>query len=331
MATDFPEGQSATLTFQSESPRLFTLALRRPSWAGDGFQVQINGDSVAELPKAGTYVTLKRTWKAGDVVALTLPKTLRLEPLPDNPRRVALFWGPLVLAGDLGAESNRRAPRGQIEAPVFVAAGQPVTEWLKPVLDQPGRFKTEGVGQDREVEFLPFYRLHRRTYAIYWDLFTPAEWTQRAAELAAEQKRLRRLELATVAFVQPGEMQPERDANQQGEDTSPDRVLGRPARRGKNWFSFDLAVDPAHPMALVVTYCSDEWRKRTFDVLTDSHRVGQQTIEKGGPPRFFDVEYALPAELVRNKTNVTVRFQATGSNEIAAVFGIRMIRADAAR
>jgi uncharacterized protein len=46
---------------------------------------------------------------------------------------------------------------------------------------------------------------------------------------------------------------------------------------------------------------------------------------------FFDVEYKLPTELVKGKQKVTVRFQATGGNEIAAVYGIRTVRADAAR
>jgi hypothetical protein len=48
-------------------------------------------------------------------------------------------------------------------------------------------------------------------------------------------------------------------------------------------------------------------------------------------PHFFDVEYKIPPELVQNKQKVTVRFQATQGNEIAAVFGVRMIRADAER
>ena len=47
-------------------------------------------------------------------------------------------------------------------------------------------------------------------------------------------------------------------------------------------------------MALVVTYYSDEWRKRTFDVLVDGQRVGpSRVIERGGVPHFFDVEYAV--------------------------------------
>ena len=155
-----------------------------------------------------------------------------------------------------------------------------------------------------------------------------------------------------MAFVQPGEMQSERDFNEQGEDSSPDRVVGRAARRGRNWFSFDLPVDASHPMAVVVTYNSDEWRKRTFDILVDGQRVGEQAVENQGSPRgiiggtttisnsaaipqgeprFFDAEYAIPASLTADKQKMTVRLQAAGGNEIAAVFGIRMIRADAAR
>jgi hypothetical protein len=358
--TDFPEGESAKLTLTLQSPREFTLALRRPPWVGETFAVKINGQVVADeairdvspagdpsrqrsdrrrpeplLPKAGSYVELKRSWQSGDTVEVTLPKTLRLEPLPDNPRRVAILWGPLVLAGDLGPEVQRARGRGgragQPSVPVFVAAERPVMEWLKPVPEKPGQFRTDGVGRETDVNFVPFYRLHRRTYAVYWDLFTPAEWETRAAELAAERERQRKLELATVAFVQPGEMQPERDFNYQGEDSSPDRVMGRPARRGRNWFSFDLPVEPAKPMTLIVTYYSDEWRRRTFDVLVDGRRVGEQVIERDGPPRFLDVEYALPAEAVKGKQKVTVRFQATNGNEIAAVFGIRMIRADVER
>jgi hypothetical protein len=287
------------------------------------------------LPACSSYVELKRTWKSGDVVTLSLPKALRLEPLPDNPRRVAILWGPLVLAGDLGPEVQRGRGRGaRVEpppVPVFVAAEQPVAEWLKAVPGKPGEFRTESVGREKDVDFVPFYRLHRRTYGVYWDLFTPAEWDKRAAEIAAERERQRKLEAATVAFVQPGEMQPERDFNYQGEDSSPARVMGRPGRRGTKWFSFEVPVEPAHPMALVVTYYSDEWRRRTFEVLVDGQRIGEQVVERGGPVRFFDVEYAVPAELVKDKQKVTVRFQATNGNEIAAVFGLRMIRAGAER
>ena len=349
-ATDFPEGESVTIKLTMAAPREFTLALRRPYWVGEGFAVTVNGANLPDAagaglggsapgrareerrsssapPKSGTFVEVKRVWKTGDEVALRLPKTLRLEPLPDNPHRAAILWGPLVLAGDLGPEdqARARAVRGG-GAPVLVAAERPVADWLKPRPGQPGRFRTEGVGRDREVEFVPFYRLHRRTYAVYLDLFTPAEWNRRAAEIAAEEERQRRLEAATVGFVQPGEMQAERDANMRGEETSPERVLGRAGRRGIKWFSFDLPVDPTQAMTLVVTYNADEWQDRSFDILVDDQRIADQTIERRGPLRFFDKSYAVPAALVQGKRKATVKFQATQGKEIGAVYGLRMIR-----
>src|SRR5438093_2412171 len=221
MATTFPEGESAALTLTATAPKAFTLALRRPSWAAEGFVVRVNGTAVKDLPKPGAYMELKRTWKTGDVVRLTLPKVLRLDLMPDNKRRAAILWGPLVLAGDLGPEPLRagrglnadgsalvEAPR-PVATPALVAAERPITDWLKPVAGKPGTFRTAGVAKDADVELSPFYRLHRRTYAAYWDLFTPPEYEARLAELAAERERLRRLDAVTIAYLQPGDGQRE--------------------------------------------------------------------------------------------------------------------------
>ena len=338
MSTSFPIGDNATLRIESAAGKEWTLCLRRPWWASHGFTVKVNGEDVAcpDVPSTeggdakGVYVEIRRIWKAGDTVEVTLPKRLHLASIPDNPRCTAIMWGPLVLAGETpvsnaGAGSNSRDLRS---IPVLVAAGRPVDEWLKPVAGKPGWFRSEGVGQDREVELLPFYQLHRKRYAAYWDLYTAEEWAAKSAEIARERERQRKLEAATVAFVQPGEMQPERDFNQQGEDTAPGRVKGRACRRGTKWFSFDIPVEADRPMALVVTYIHDEWRLRTFDILIDGKKVAEQLVEARGPHEFFDVEYPLPAEELEGKKKVTVRFQATGGNEIAAVFGIRMIRAE---
>jgi hypothetical protein len=331
--TSFPEGESASLKFTLTSPKKFTLALRRPSWAGENFSVKVNGKALAKLPPPGSYVDIKRTWKSGDTVALVLPKQLHEEPLPDNPRRVALMWGPLVLAGDLGPEQRGRGRGQSNDVPVLVAAEMPVAQWLKPVAGQPGDFQTVGVGRDKDVQFLPFYRLHERTYAVYWDTFTPGEWEKKSGDYAAQQAREEKLKLATVGFAQPGQMQTERDSNMQSsapEESSVEQTMGRYGRRGAKWFSFDLPVDPEHPMTLICTYNADEWKKRTFEVLVDGQKVGDQTIEARGETKFYDVEYKIPASLVEGKKKVTVRFEATEGNEIGAVYGIRTVRADAA-
>lgn len=337
MDTTFPEGESASLKLTLKAAKQFTLALRRPSWAGEGFTVKVNSQPVKQLAQPGAYVELKRKWKSGDTVALTLPKKLRLEPLPDNPRVTAIMLGPIVLAGDLGPERGRgRGAQGAaaqpISIPSLVAAERPLSEWIKAAPGKAGNFRTDGVGRQQDVELVPFYRLHRRTYSIYFDLFTPKEWEKKAAELLAARERQRKLEAATIAFVQPGEMQPERDFNQQGEETQPVRTAGRPGRSARKWFSFDLPVDTTQPLKLIATYHGEERASRTFEILLDGVRIGEQRIERhrpGSPTKsFFDVEYVIPAELVRGKQKVTVRFQATGGNEIAGVFGVRMVRAD---
>src|SRR5262249_27032481 len=159
----------------------------------------------------------------------------------------------------LGPERTGGGRGGQpagppINIPSLIAAERPLSEWIKAATDkQPGDFRTSGVGREQDVDLVPFYRLHRRTYSVYFDLFTPDEWNKKAAALAAERELQRKREAATTGFVQPGEMQPERDFNQQGEETSPSRTAGRAGRSSKKWFSFDLPVDAAHPMALIVT------------------------------------------------------------------------------
>jgi len=338
METSFPEGDSATLNISTPKAKQFTLALRRPSWAGTGFTVKVNGVAVKEVSQPGSYVEVKRTWKDGDKVSLVLPKTLRIEPTPDNPTRVALMWGPLVLAGDLGAERERRGGgvgQPSFTIPSFVSSGA-VTEWLQPVAGKPGNFHAAGRDLDdrvQDVSLIPFYRLHRRTYEIYFDVYNSEGWKKKLGEIAAERERQRKLEAATISFVQPGDAQKEKEFNQQGEESTVDRSAGRPGRRGRKWFSYDLSIESSHPSAIVATYFSEEHGQRTFEILADGQRIGEQTIERvpigSATGRFFDVQYKIPEELLKDKKKITVRFQATGKNEIAAVYGVRLVRADA--
>jgi DUF1680 family protein len=335
MATDFPLGSSAAIKIRAKAPKQFTLALRRPYWAGDGFSVKVNGRALKDVPAADSYVKISRVWRQGDTVELNLPKVLRTEPLPDNPSRMAFMWGPLVLAGDLGPhvhqddEENMPAP----SAPALVVAKEPVEQWLKPEAGKPGWFKTSAVGLAQDIEFAPFYELPRRKYAVYWDVFTPEEWSKRPAEYKAVQEKQQKLQASTIAFAQPGEMQSERDFNEQGEDSAPLLWRGRHGRGGKGWFSFDMPVVNSRPLALWVTYGGDRWRKSTVDILVDGKKIGDHVEPHLSPDQekqFVDVSYVIPADLIASKSKVTVRFQATDGNDFGAIFGVRTVRADEA-
>ena len=365
METGFPEGETAALRMALDTPKDFTLALRRPFWAGDGFGLKVNGQ-VVDLPSGRTgwvdqeavggslydwpfpvssYVEVKRTWRTGDTVEVTLPKSIRLEPTPDNPRRTSILWGPLVLAGSLGPEPERSREPGEGRpipeppiVPVFVAAERPPSEWVQSTGRAPGHFRTAGVGHVPDTEgraldqeLIPFYQLHRRTYSTYWDLFTPEEWEEKKVAYASEEERVRKLEAATVAFVQPGQLSSEEDFNLQGgEDSRPGSMMRRPGRQAGSWFSYDLPVDPEYPMALVLTFYSDDRRTApaTFDILVDGQRVAVQEVGRTTPREFYDITHAIPADLVREKSAVTVRFEAQEGSQVARIYGVRIIRAD---
>jgi hypothetical protein len=103
--------------------------------------------------------------------------------------------------------------------------------------------------------------------------------------------------------------------------------LGRASRTG---FSYQLPVEAGHPMALVATYYSADRRTSpaSFEVLVDGRKVADQEVPRTDPGRFYDVTYAVPPELVQGKSAVTVKFQAKAGSQVAAVYGLRMVRAD---
>ena len=341
MATDLPIGDSATLKITSGTSKAFTLALRRPYWAVAGFSVKVNGKLLSNISQPDTYMEISRLWKVGDTVELVMPKTLRTEPIPDNPNRLAIMWGPLVLAGDLGPESARTASgeaasdTPQEPAPALITAEQKVDRWLKPVSGRQGVFRTANLGLKEDVEFAPFFEMPRRRYAIYWDVFTPTEWANKSAAYQAKEESDKKLLAATISFAQPGQMQTERDFAEKDEDSSPVQLEGRYGRQGNSWFSYELRVDSASPAILIVTYSNDTGpRKGSFDVLVDGTKVGEQRMDRRTPEqdiRFFDVRYPLSLAIVEGKQKVTVRFQAKEGAAISGVFGIRTVRAEAPR
>ena len=245
--------------------------------------------------------------------------------------------GPARAGGRFGPRREGRAPDAPI--PVLVAGDRPVTDWVVPAASRAGDFTARNVARNPaqpneatgDVTLTPFFRTHRRRYSVYFDVLTPPEFDAKAAGIAAQRDRAAKLEAATVGFVQPGEMQPERDYNYQSEpaDRPVARTNGRTNRGGPGWFSFDMPVDATTDMALIVTYFNEVGLPPTlanFDI-----RIDGTSIAKFEPNRtasgFFDTQYAIPADLVKGKTKVTVKFDTGGSGRIVPVFGVRMIRA----
>src|SRR5581483_3999658 len=76
--TTFPEAGKTRLEITDASRRAVTLQVRHPAWA-ETASISINGAAASSSDKPGSYMELKRTWKRGDVVEVTLPMALRVE------------------------------------------------------------------------------------------------------------------------------------------------------------------------------------------------------------------------------------------------------------
>jgi DUF1680 family protein len=333
METPFPLGDTASLKVALKQPRELTISFRRPAWAGAGFKLAVNGEPVLDLGKPDSYVDVTRRWVDGDTVSILMPESLHAEPLPDNPARVALMWGPLVLAGDFGSQASddqaedasANASAARTDFPVFACADRPLSDWIKPVEGKTGSFRAT-TADGRNITLVPFYTLHQRRYGLYWDLFTPAEWASRQAVYAAEQARQKRLAAATVAYVQVGEMQPERDYRYEGKGSTTIRVDGQPGRSGGRWISFNVPVDSTSATELAVT-TTGETDGQAFDVTVEGMAVKstQRLAEEGS--KFIDLDYAVPPAAIAGKKKVTVRIAARPDHELPGIFGLRVLRA----
>jgi hypothetical protein len=322
--TRYPEDEKVSFTLKAARPVNFALRLRHPGWARE-VTITVNGRLQVVDKTAGSFIELKRTWKTGDRVELTIPMSLRLEAMPDNPNRVAVFYGPTLLAGELGAEEQSN---GVSLIPALITSDSEPAKWMKPVAGPPVTFRTASVGRPEDVTLYPFYAMHHKRYAVYWDLLTAEQWIEREANYRKELERVKRLEALTVDFVQPGETEVERAHNMQGERTETGEHAGRKWRHASDggWLSFDLKVLPDRPVSLVASYWGGETGARKFDILVDGKKIGSQSLQNDKPGEFFDVTYQIPEELTRGKNKITIRFEAQPANIAGGFYGIRVIR-----
>ncbi len=326
--TRYPEDDRIVLKLSGKSEAPLTVNIRYPYWAEKGIEIRVNGQpqSVSNAVP-GSFIGIRRLWEDGDTVEVTLPMTLRLESMPDNPNRAAVMYGPLVLAGELGPLEDPEA-RSRLYTPVLITNGQPAADWLEPVSGKTATFRTVGVGHPRNVELYPFYRMHDKTYTVYWDLFTKESWAKSEEEYLIVYDNIRKLEQCTIDFAQPGEMQPERDHYFQGETTGVGTMHKRSYRYASldGWFSFELKTDPRVDTTLVVTYSSaTDLPGCEFDVLANGIPLTESYEGAKETDKFYNVSYPLPQRFVGDVDTVTIMFKARPGRRIRKVFGVRII------
>jgi DUF1680 family protein len=324
--TKYPEEQGTTMQFECTNPVSLILQVRYPLWAKNGIEILINGSRKRVRQEPGSFVAIDRTWKTGDKLEIRIPFSLRLETMPDDSNRVAVMYGPLVLAGDLGPVKDSTAT-DVMYVPVLMTAKRNPSEWMKPVEGKPNTFITVNTGRPRDIEMKPFYSIYDRRYSIFWDLFDEAGWNAKQAEYQAGVERMKKLKAAEIDFVQPGEMQPERDHNFRGEKTTDGSFKERHNRESRSgWFSYDLKITADAPVSVVVDYWGGFPGSKTFDILVNDKIIATENISNKKDGQFISVQYDIPEDISRGRFKVTVKFQAHTGNMAGPVFGIRTIR-----
>ncbi|MDR2917308.1 MAG: glycoside hydrolase family 127 protein [Tannerella sp.] len=97
--TDYPWDGTIKLTINKTLKKDLSLFLRIPGWSNDA-TITVNGSDAGINISSGAYAEVKRVWKKGDEIVLSIPLRPRLiesNPLVEETRnQVAVMYGPMV-------------------------------------------------------------------------------------------------------------------------------------------------------------------------------------------------------------------------------------------
>lgn len=320
----FMQDGNVRFTIRSPKPGNTSLHFRIPYWTTEKTEIKINGKKINRPAVPGTNFKVTRKWKENDVIEINFDLPVYTDPTPDNPHRLALKYGPLVLAGKLG--QTIKDPLKDI--PVLIAAHKPVEEWLSKVSQDSALFRTRNIGELSDLTLAPFYTLYNERYMVYFDVFDSLNWQQKKQEYQDYIREQDELRKRTVDFLQLGEMEPEREHNVRSHSTFVSETMGRKFRLSWNngWFSFDMTVSNNTPLQLVSTYWGDDGESCSFDILIDGNLLESVTMKTRKSGGFYDLKMNIPPGYTQNKETINVTFKSHKDKMVPRVFGVRLVK-----
>ncbi len=345
--TRFPVEEGTKLTIL-EGTADFELLVRYPSWLReDGFEIKVNGQKAEITVNHHSYVSLNRTWTAGDIVTISLPMKNYLEPMPYMEDYVAFMHGPILLGAKTGTEnlkgliaddgrwshiaSGEKLPIN--EAPIIVEDDlSRLVNHLKPVPDRPLTFTFPDIKMMNAIADLvlePFYQIHDSRYMIYWLALSGDGYQHYLDSLAAIEAEKLALERRTIDYVAPGEQQPEADHQMEevGSQSGNSQDQFYRQARGDGYFSYLMSTQGEQNLALHVRYWGAEWGSRKFEIYIDDEKLlSEDNTGRWNISDFQHVEYNLPNNMIEGKKEIRVKFQAIPGNTAGGVYFVRLAR-----
>ena len=347
--TKFPYAETSRITI-TQGKGEFPLLVRYPGWVKPGqFTVKVNGQPVDIISGPSSYIAIDRKWKKGDAIDITFPMHNSISYLPNVPQYIALMHGPILLAAKTGTEdmahliaddsrfgqyaSGKKLPIN--EAPILInndidaIAGQ-----ITPIGDQPLHFMLETKvvnGPDNKAFILqPFFEIHDSRYMMYWLALSEKNYKSYLDDLAKQEQERQALEARTVDKVQPGEQQPETDHKMMTDQSytgNSNDVFYRDARDG-HYFSYLMQTGKNEQLSLRLKYWGvGEWKTHEFDIFVDDVLVKE--VNNTGKYRISEFKYEtypLPAEVLKGKSQVRVKFVAKPHRQIGEIYEVRLVK-----
>ena len=344
---DFPQEASTRLTFNTEKPQKLNLLLRYPDWVTKGkLKVLVNGKEVSIKEEPGSYLSVEGLWKNGDTVEMKLPMHITVEALPDGSDYRALKYGPIVLGAKTNAEDMKGlfadASRGGhiadgkkiplSETPIFLTERpNNIAKDVHKEANSELRFSAADIlypAKFKNLEFIPFYKIHDSRYVIYLPVETPESLAAIQKKRKEEEIRERKLEALTIDKVAPGEQQPESDHFIKSENSNIGVNQDRHWRDASGWFSYVLKDENKEAAKLRVTYFGED-RDRNFNIYVNGQLLAEEYLKGDKGDTFFSKDYMLPQKLLKKKPQeLTIKFEAMEGSRTAGVYGIRLMKTE---
>lgn len=341
--TAFPYAESSVVEV-AKGRGTFILKVRKPSWC-ENFTVKGVGFDADSYEENG-FVCMKRKWKKGDQVKISMPMHAYIKPMINVPQYVAIMYGPILLGMKTGTEDMRSliaddSRFGQYaggkklaldEAPILLPKHlDDIAKNLKPVPGKPLHFKLATHMENTiDGELQPFFEIHDSRYMMYWLALGENDYKAYMQKLADEEKARQALEARTVDKVNPGEQQPETDHRMETDDSNKGNTEGiffRDAKDG-HYFSYLMQTKGETNLSLQLKFWGqDEWRTSEFDIyVNDKLLCSVNNSHRWRTTQFKTVDYAIPSEFVKGKKEIRVKFVAHKGKQVGQIYGVRLVK-----
>ena len=125
--TDYPKNGGVQITVETDAEEPFALDFRIPAWSKQT-SVLVNGEPIEA--EAGSYSTVQRVWKNGDVIELAFDMRVRIlyaKDIDPNAKseaicHFALLRGPVTLARDSALGDDLSVPVTAVDTDGYVSA-----------------------------------------------------------------------------------------------------------------------------------------------------------------------------------------------------------------